>query len=343
MGDWLRSCGLAGDNPLVGLLSMLIEDTVHSTVWQAPLVNSALGITIRGAGLTRAKGGMRGFWQAFVAHYLALGGTLKVGCRVKQVAGGEGDYLLDAQRGVFRASQVVSTLPAPLTARLGPPAVMQRLQPYLERDRDSLGGAIVVFLGVPEAETADQHFTHHQLMHDYAQPLGCGNNMFVSVSDEGDAASAPPGCRAVMISTHCELEAWARLTEAEYHSRKTEMGRRLMALARRVYPRLGERAIVCETATPRTYERFTSRPQGAVGGVRQTLANANQRAVPHDIGVPGFWLAGDNTWPGLGTVACVLGSRIVSERVLARIRRRPRPRVSFLQEPKKRRHVASSA
>jgi phytoene dehydrogenase-like protein len=75
--------------------------------------------------------------------------------------------------------------------------------------------------------------------------------------------------------------------------------------------------VVYETATPRTYERFTRRPRGAVGGVRLTLANSNQHAVPHDIGVPGFWLAGDTTWPGLGTVACVLGSRLVAEGILA--------------------------
>ena len=36
------------------LLGMLVEDTVHSTVDDAPLINAALGITIRGAGLTRA-------------------------------------------------------------------------------------------------------------------------------------------------------------------------------------------------------------------------------------------------------------------------------------------------
>jgi phytoene dehydrogenase-like protein len=69
-------------------------------------------------------------------------------------------------------------------------------------------------------------------------------------------------------------------------------------------------------ATPRTYQRFTGRPRGAVGGIRLGLNNANQKAVPHDIGVPGFWLAGDTTWPGLGTVACVLGSRLVAEGAL---------------------------
>jgi phytoene dehydrogenase-like protein len=129
-----------------------------------------------------------------------------------------------------------------------------------------------------------------------------------------------------MISTHCDLADWEGLSPAAYRERKAHLGDRLLCLARRVYPELGRGAVVREVATPRTYERFTGRPRGAVGGVRQTLANSNQRAVPQDLGVPGFWLAGDTTWPGLGTVACVLGSRLVAEGVLARARRtRARP------------------
>jgi phytoene dehydrogenase-like protein len=153
--------------------------------------------------------------------------------------------------------------------------------------------------------------------------------MFVSVSAHGDTESAPPGHRAVMVSTHCELGEWEGLTPEEYQRRKADVGERLVGLARRVYPEMGRRAIVWEVATPRTYERFTRRPRGAVGGVRQSLANANQRAVPHDLGVPGFWVAGDTTWPGLGTVACVLGSRLVAASVLRRAprsqSRTPRP------------------
>jgi hypothetical protein len=47
--------------------------------------------------------------------------------------------------------------------------------------------------------------------------------------------------------------------------------------------------------------------------VHQNLRNSNQFAVPHDLGGRGLWLAGDTTWPGLGTVACVLGSRVVAD------------------------------
>lgn len=339
VGDALRACGLRGDRPLVGLLSMLLEDTVHARIDDAPLINGALGVTIRGAGLTRAAGGMYGFWRRFVAHYRGLGGTVRVAC---PVAGVErltgGGFRVRTRRDDIDVSQVVSAVPIELTQRLAGDVVGDRLRRYLDRDRAARGGALVLFLGVPEAEVAGQAFTHHQLLHDYDRPLGDGNNMFVSVSAAGDTLSAPPGHRAVMVSTHCELGDWEGLSEAEYAARKTALSERLLTLARRVYPTLGERAVVREFATPRTYARFTGRPRGAVGGVRQALATANQNAVPHDVGVPGFWLAGDTTWPGLGTVACVLGSRLVAEGVLRHARRHSRP----APHPTESRHGAPS-
>lgn len=317
LGDLLRSVGLENDRPLTGLLAMLVEDTVHSRIDQAPLINAALGVTIRAAGLTRPTGGMAGFWTTLQQHYRALGGTLRVGCRVECIGGGLGAYRIVTRRGCVEAEQVVCALPVALTAQLAPPPVARALRPYLERDAGSLGGAIVVFLGVPEEEVSGQDFTHHQLLQDYTAPLGNGNNMFLSVSVPGDRACAPAGYRAVMISTHCELDPWEGLSPAAYQIQKQDAGDRLVALARRVYPTLGQQAKVYEVGTPRTYERYTGRPRGAVGGVRQSLLNANQQAVPHRTVLPGFWLAGDTTWPGLGTVACLLGSRIVAEEVLA--------------------------
>lgn len=317
VSDALRAHGLSEDRALLGLLAMLIQDTVHGTVAEAPLINAALGITIRGAGLTRPRGGMRGFWQAMIARYRRLGGELRVGCRVERVEGNRGAYRVTTRRGVVAARQVVAAVPAALAARLGPEPVAEALAPYIRRDVGAQGGAVVVFLGIPEDEVACQAFPHHQLLDDYSRPLGEGNNMFVSISAAGDSDSAPMGHRAVMISTHCELEPWQGLAPEAYAERKREIGARLVRLARRVYPSLGRDPVVIEVATPRTYERFTGRPRGAVGGVRQTLANTNQNAVPHDLGVPGYWLAGDSTWPGLGTVACCLGSRLVAEGVLA--------------------------
>ncbi len=320
VGDALRHYGLREDKALAGLLAMLVEDTVHGKIDDAPLINGILGATIRGAGLTRATGGMYGFWRRFTAHYRAIGGELRVGTTVTAFRGCAGDFVMTTNRGDFHARRIVCALPAPLTANIGPAQIGEALAPYLRRDAQAQGGAVVVFLGVPEAEVAEQSFTHHQILHDYDSPLGDGNNMFLSVSAPGDVESAPAGFRSVMVSTHCELSPWQNLDDAAYETRKKNIGQTLLALARRVYPSLGQNAVVHEIATPRTYERFTRRPRGAVGGARLSLANSNQRAIPQDLGLPGFWMVGDSTWPGLGTVACVLGSRHVARDVLRGVR-----------------------
>jgi phytoene dehydrogenase-like protein len=175
-GDALRSCGLREHKPLVGLLSMLLEDTVHAAIDEAPLINGALGITIRGAGLMRARGGMYGFWRRFLARFRALGGVIRVGCPVHRVEKQPRGFLIHTRRGEFSAAQVVSAVPATLAARLGPPEIREALTPYLRRDAAHQGGAVVVFLGVPEGEVSSHSFTHHQLMQDYDKRLGNGKN-----------------------------------------------------------------------------------------------------------------------------------------------------------------------
>src|SRR5262249_36394349 len=146
LGDALRRYGLRGDDALVGLLGMLVEDTVHSSVDRAPLINAALGVTIRGAGLTRHRGGMHGFWRRLVVHYRALGGNLRAGCRVVGVTERVSGFRLHTSLGSFDASYVVSALPAATTAAVtATTPVAARLQPYLRRDTPHLGGAVVVF------------------------------------------------------------------------------------------------------------------------------------------------------------------------------------------------------
>ncbi|MFC4450415.1 phytoene desaturase family protein [Halorussus aquaticus] len=316
MKDALEKFGVYDDVALRKMLAVLVEDTVHATLDEAPLLNAVLGVTIRKAGLGRATGGMYGFWTAFVDRYVEMGGTVETGETVTEVAGRESDFRVVTDTGRYRANQVVSAVPIELTRRIAPSVVGTRLDEHVSRLRGHEGGAIVALLGVPEEEVAHREVTHHQILEDYDEPLGNGNNMFVSVSAPGDTTSAPDGHRAVILSTHCEVEPWRDLDESEYELKKENAGERLISVARTVYPDLATDPVVYEIGTPVTYEAFTNRPRGAIGGYRQTVTNANQNAVPQDVGIDGFYLAGDTTWPGLGTVACLTGSRIAANHVL---------------------------
>jgi len=313
MLDVLKKFNLENDKPIIGLLSMLIEDTVHSSIDKAPFINSALGTTIRGAGLMRADGGMKNFWNYLSTHYLKIGGTLKKGYRVIDFKKEEENWSITTNKGVFKSKKIISSLPIDLTYNICPSSIKNKLQPYIAKNEKYQGSAIVVFLGIPESEISNQTFKHHQILLDYEAKLGNGNNMFISISAKNDIISAPSGFRSVMLSTHCEISEWQNLSETEYQIKKKNIGQKLIETARIVYPRLGENAVIYEVGTPLTYQKFTKRTNGSVGGFKQTLKNANFNAVPQDIGIKNFWLAGDNTWPGLGTVAGLISGRIASE------------------------------
>ena len=314
--DALKKFDLQDDVALRAALAMLIEDTVHSTPEEAPLINAALGITIRGAGLRRVNGGMKSLWGCLTKRYEDAGGIIYFGNRVDEIKRSNGVYHVKSRKKNFFSRQVVSAVPVDVTFKLVEDEIKNKMMRFMdERERRS-GSAVVVFLGVPEHEVANHQVTHHQLLNDFQKPLGNGNNMFISVSAPGDRLSAPEGFRAVMISTHCSTEEWKDLDEHAYEQKKERAGEHLINLARRVYPNLGRDAVVTEIGTPRTYYKYTGRIQGAVGGHKQTVWNANFGAIPHDIGVRDFRLAGDTTWPGLGTVACILGSEIVANQIM---------------------------
>ncbi|MFH6993587.1 phytoene desaturase family protein [Flavobacterium sp. FlaQc-48] len=313
MLDVLKKYKLENEKPLVGLLSMLIEDTVHSSVQEAPFINSALGTTIRGAGLMRANGGMKHFWDYLSANYLEMGGTIKRGNKIVNFEQVQEGWNITSTKGTFKAKKIISSLTIDLTYGISPDLIQKKLQGYLTQNEKYQGSAIVVFLGVPELEVSNHTLTHHQILLDYETKLGNGNNMFISISAKDDIISAPAGFRAVMLSTHCEVLEWQNLTETAYQAKKQNIGQYLIAQARKVYPDLAHNPIIYEIGTPRTYQKFTGRINGSVGGFKQTLKNSNSKAIPQDIGVRNFWLAGDNTWPGLGTVAGLISGRIASE------------------------------
>jgi C-3',4' desaturase CrtD len=313
MLDVLKKFNLENDKPLIGLISMLIEDTVHSSIDKAPFINSALGTTIRGAGLMRAEGGMKSFWNYLSSHFLKIGGTLKKGHKVIDFKQENDNWCITTTKGVFKSKKIISSLPIDLTYNISTSAIKNKLQPFIAKNEKHQGSAIVVFLGIPESEISNQTYRHHQILLDYETKLGNGNNMFISISAKDDSVSAPIGFRSVMISTHCELSEWQNLSETEYKNKKQNIGQKLIETARKIYPKLGENAVIYEVGTPLTYQKFTQRTNGSVGGFKQTLKNSNFNAVPQDIGIKNFWLAGDNTWPGLGTVAGLISGRIASE------------------------------
>jgi C-3',4' desaturase CrtD len=164
-------------------------------------------------------------------------------------------------------------------------------------------GAFMAYVGLPPADIA----LHHQIVLDEHGPPGEGNTTFVSFSAPGERERARGGGRAVTISTHTDVARWERAYAAgSYDALKRAYGERLRCALDRVAPGAWEQAEVVELATPHTFAAYTGRLRGLVGGLPQTPANANLRALSHESGIAGLLLCGDTVFPGQSTVGASL-------------------------------------
>jgi C-3',4' desaturase CrtD len=174
-------------------------------------------------------------------------------------------------------------------------------------------GAFVVYVGLDGGVVPPDFSLHHQII--LRRPLGEGNSIFASLSPEWDASRAPSGHRALTISTHTNLDGWWKLYEHDrlaYEARKTELTAKLMAGAEVALPGLRSAARLVMPGTPVTFERYTRRKWGWVGGYPQTglVRNLGPRLAPN------LWLVGDSIFPGQSTAAVALGGLRVAEMVL---------------------------
>ncbi len=122
--------------------------------------------------------------------------------------------------------------------------------------------------------------------------------MFVSVSHPGDGR-APAGMATVIASSFTDTRIWWNCADYEGLKQKYTAG----AIARlSEYFDLTPGAIVHqESATPRTFARYTARDRGVVGGIGQRIPTFGPFGFANRTPIQNLWLVGDSTHPGEGT------------------------------------------
>jgi len=168
-------------------------------------------------------------------------------------------------------------------------------------------GAFVAYCGLPRGVVPTDFATHHQVIAALDAPLGEGTTSFLSFSGEADIKRARGGGRAVTISTHTDVARWERAyRDGTGRALADEYASRLTAALDRVLPGATARAEVLTCATPHTFDRYTARRRGLVGGLPQTPQAAGLRALSHHTPIAGLYLAGDSIFPGQSSVGATL-------------------------------------
>lgn len=177
-------------------------------------------------------------------------------------------------------------------------------------------GAFMVYAGVDDSIFPANTPLHHQII--TQEPLGEGNSIFISISPPEDASRAPAGYRAVTISTHTAMNPWWTLRNTSrdrYAERRDAYTKRILHATEQAFPGFREAAALTLPGTPITFNRFTRRVLGWVGGFPQTsLLNARGPRINSQL-----WMVGDSIFPGQSTAAVALGGMRVAESILGEL------------------------
>ncbi len=177
-------------------------------------------------------------------------------------------------------------------------------------------GAFTLYLGLDAGRLPTGLADHHQVVVDAGQALGEGNSVFISLSPAEDTSRAPAGMRAATLSSHTMAAGWWQLAQSDpqgYAARKEDYTQRMLAGAERAIPGIHKAVRLALPGTPVTWQFYTRRPGGLVGGYPQTSI---LRARGPATGIPNVWLVGDSIFPGQSTAGVTLGAMRVARNLM---------------------------
>jgi phytoene dehydrogenase-like protein len=279
---------------------------------------AAAALDLPRRGVVHMSGGMGALADSLVSALKRNGGKIRYRKRVTRLHRSKGQpFILETKDGeAIQADIVIANLPSEnLNALLSnTDGTHPGDLPLSEEPR---WGAFSLHLGIDGALIPEPFPTHHQVIVD--EPLAEGNSIFLSLSPEWDETRAPEGMRAISISTHTRLKPWWELFKEnvrEYENQKARYTERVIAATERILPGIREATQLTLPGTPITFQRFTGRAGGWVGGFPQRHLFSSERPRRGKR----IWMVGDSIFPGQSTAAVALGGLRVAYLTLDELR-----------------------
>jgi len=129
----------------------------------------------------------------------------------------------------------------------------------------------------------------------------------IAITSNADPGLAPKGKASVTILTGANYCDFPERGTKEYLEKKREFAEFLIKKAEKIIPDLSKRIVVQDAATPKTFERYTSMPEGAIYAFDQSIG---VKRPYFKTPVKGLYMANASTFPGGGIEAVVISGII---------------------------------
>ncbi|MEM0348298.1 MAG: FAD-dependent oxidoreductase [Zestosphaera sp.] len=244
------------------------------------------------------KGGAQNYADALKNFIEKHGGRVLVRHKVSKILVEEGEVKgVKAGEKIFKSSIVVSNVNAKTTflELVGEENLDKGFIEYIKSLKMS-PSCFMVFLGL-DINLSNYPVLIKNLDEDYE----------IVINSNADPNLAPKGKASVTILTSANYQDFPERGTEEYLKKKSRLAEELIQKIEKIIPGLSNHIVVQDIATPKTFERYVSMPEGAIYVFDQSM---NTKRPYFKTPIKGLYLVGASTFPGGGIEAVTISGII---------------------------------
>ena len=244
------------------------------------------------------RGGAQNFADTLRRFIEDHGGKVMLRCKVDEILVEDGRVRgVRAGEKVFKAPIVVANANAKTTflELVGEKFLDKEFIEYIKGLKMS-PSCFAVFLGLDVD------------LRDYPSIIvNLDDGYYLVINSNADPSLAPEGKASITILTEANYYDFPERGTREYIKLKRMLAEKLIEKAEKIIQGLIKHIVVMDIATPKTYERYTSMPEGAIYSFDQSI---HTKRPYFKTPIKGLYLASASTFPGGGIEAVTISGII---------------------------------
>ena len=319
MFDLLKITGCHRDQRLIKFLNLQLKLYSQEDIFNTAALYgcTVLQMSQNPHGLWHLKSSMQSLSFALEKYLNDLALHINFGQKVNSLEFDEDNNIwrIKALRGkkqlVYEANEIVYTAPPQsLINHLDDSSHINKEYKNQLSKLSEPSGALVLYAALKRSQIKTINSNHYQFTH---KEFG---SLFLSLSVDGDGR-APEGEITLIASIFTDTDEWLDLNKEEYYEKKEKFIRKISE-ALEIQMNINSSSwLHRELATPLSFQKWTNRPKGIVGGLGQSPNQFGLFGLPSRTPLKGLWLCGDSIYPGEGTAGVSQSALMVVNQILA--------------------------
>ena len=280
--------------------------TTQSKSDLAPMLTATMGLAYP-AETYYPLGGMYKPAELVLNKFIELNGSIVLREKVISITRKKDHYDVVSEKGnIYKSRGIVSSIPIWNMAEITEGEIQKYFLSQSKKYKFAPGAFTLYFAIESDVDLPSLYYQ----IHSRNKIPNCeAQAFFVSFSHAQDRERAPEGFRTVTISTHTNPNEWLALSKDAYKKKKELTTSFILEEFDFAFPELrAANKLYPLDGTPKTFEFYTKRKNGFVGGIPHSIRSNLLFMTPNNPPFANLYLVGDTVFPGQGIPAVVLGA-----------------------------------